>query len=781
MPNAIASSVLGVVGFDTKAAVDGLLAFDKLAITQAQKKQTNQTAKQDAFAVINDAMLAFKSTALSMADSTKFFAYSAALTSNDPAVAAGTLLDVTGTDAVSAGTHKIIVQQVAQAQRLSSGQGVTDSLGSVVSSDQTALSMVGSFNVGAASISVIGTDTLQDIASKINQQNTGATATGVSASIIKVGNNDFRLVLASDQTGATGFTLTGAALDAGGALANLQLGSGVPNARNSIQQGLDAQVSIDGLSIFRSSNTISDALNGVTLTLKQANLAEVSMNISVDTASLRNNVQSFVDAYNKVQGLVNSQFSLDPKTGTTGILASESVLTSIQSTLSSSLLQSIPGLASDRNTMVSVGIEPDAKGVLTINPTLFDKFITTDPTAIRDVFVANGISSNQQVQFLTSGLNTPSGTYQINISQAASKASVSSSATTDLVNATLASPETLTITDSASQRQAIVNLTAGMNQASILTALNTEFSKQTTDIHQLSGSLGAGLTVSNSLTSLGKGIAAGDTITISGTNRQGGTVNGSFSVLDPATDNISTLLSAIQSTFNQQVVASLDTATGKIQVSDVQSGDSLLTVNLTANNQGGGSLNLGTDTVLKEGRYAMSLAAIAQGNGISIQGKSFGSSSNFSINQSVNGLGIVNQNASGQSIIGSINGISARGSGQLLIGNSGKIDGLGVLYTGASTGNIASVTVGVGLGAKMEGLLDLFANPFTGLIQSSISSSQSIFDTLTTRIADMERQMAQKKTSLDKSFLAMQQSLSVLNQAGSFLTQQVNAQNARTN
>jgi len=504
------------------------------------------------------------------------------------------------------------------------------------------------------------------------------------------------------------------------------------------------------------------------------------MNVAVDTTSLRNNVQSFVDAYNKVQGLVNSQFSMDPKTGTTGILASEGILTTIQQTLSDSLLQSIPGLASDRNNMVLVGIEPDAQGVLKINPTLFDKFITTDPTAIRDVFVANGISSNKQVQFLTSGLNTPSGMYAINVSQAARKAAVSSSAATDLVNATLANPESVTITDAGSQRQAIVNLIAGMGQASIISALNTEFSKVTTDTHQLTNTLGTGLTTSSSLSSLGLGVASGDTITISGTNRQGGSISGQFSVLNPVSDKISTLLSAIQSTFNQQVVASLD-ATGHIKISDAQSGDSQLTVNLMAGNQGGGSLNFGSDNIVTEGRYAMSVTAVAQGNGISIQGKSFGTSSNFSINQDVNGLGISNTSASGQSVIGTINGASALGAGQLLIGNSANTDGLGILYTGTATGNVADITLGVGLGAKMEGILDLFANPFTGLIQSSISSSQSTFDTLTTQIADLQRQMAQKKTSLQKSFTAMQQSLSVLNQAGSFLTQQINAQNAPKN
>jgi len=771
MATPIASSVLGVAGFDTKAAVTALLAFDQLAINQVQKKQTIQTQKQDAFAVINDAMLAFKSTALSMADSSKFFAYSAALTSNST-VPSSTLLDVNGTNSVSAGSHKIIVQQVAQAQRLSSGQGVSASFGTSVFNSQNVLNMVGSFSIGTTVVSIVGTDTLQDVASKINQKNTGSQATGVSASIIKVGNNDFRLVLASDKTGIDGFSLTGAALDAGGALANLQLGNaGQINARNAIQSGLDAKVSIDGLSIFRSNNTISDVLNGVTLTLKQANTAEISMNISVDTTSLRNNVRSFVDAYNKVQSLVNSQFALDPKTGTTGILASESVLTSIQSTLSSSLLQSIPGLASDRNTMVSVGIEPDAKGVLRINPTLFDKFITTDPTAIRDVFVANGSSSNQQIQFLTNGLNTPSGNYKINVLQAASRASVNGTA--NLVTNTLGSSEVVTFTTATSK--ASVNLTAGMNQSSVITALNSEFSKQTADVHQLSGSLGVGLTNSTALSSLGFNIVAGDSINISGSDRLGRSVSGSFSVLNPAVDTISTLLSAIQSTFNQQVTASLDTV-GKIRISDVQTGNSLLSVQLST---GLGTLNLGTDTVLTEGRYAMNITAISQGNGVSIQGKSFGTSSDFSINQTVNGLGIANQNAKGQRVQGTINGISAMGSGQLLMGQIGNIDGLGVLYTGSTVGNVGSVNVSVGLGAKMEGLLNLFANPFTGLIQSNVSSSQSTFDALTTRIADMERQMRQKKTSLQKSFLSMQNSLSVLNQAGSFLTQLNGVQNAQ--
>jgi len=85
------------------------------------------------------------------------------------------------------------------------------------------------------------------------------------------------------------------------------------------------------------------------------------------------------------------------------------------------------------------------------------------------------------------------------------------------------------------------------------------------------------------------------------------------------------------------------------------------------------------------------------------------------------------------------------------------------------------------LAAKMEGILDLFSNPFTGLIQGSISSSQSTFDDLTKKIADLESQMEQQRVSLTKSFTLMQTTMASLQQSGSFLTQQINAQNAPQN
>jgi len=772
------SSISGLIaGFDTKGAVIEMLAPQRAQIDSIKQQQTNKTAKQDAFAQLNNSLLDLRNISTAMATSSGFFSYTASLNSSNAGVPAANLLDVSGTNAVSAGSHSIIVNQVAVAERLSSSAAAQDSTGTAASSDTAALGLSGSFQIQGTTITVNAADSLQDIAFNINQQNTGSTATGVTASVVKVTSSDYRLVLAADATGTTGFTLSGAALDVGGALANLNLGAtGQANAYSTLAAATDAQVTIDGLTITRSTNDISDALTGVTLNLKQADpTTTVAMNIGVDTAAIRSNVQSFVDAYNTVQSFINTQFEFDAATGSNGILAGEPLLTSIQSNLSSSLLQAVPGLATDRNSLVMVGVEPDATGVLSINDTRFSNYLNNDVNAIRDVFVAQGSSTNNDLQFLVNGFNTPSGTYSVNVTQAAARATVTG--TSDL-SAGLGADETVTITETGSARQAVAALTTGQSQSSIINALNTEFGTVYTEKHQLGTALtvsgGGAATGATTFTALALGVAAGDTISISGTTRAGVGVSGSFSVLDPATDTLSDLLSSIQTAFNQQVTASID-ATGNIVLTDSQGGDSQLAVNVTANNEGGGTLGFGADSVITEGRYTMGVEAVASGNGVQIQSKTFGAGAGFSIAQSVDGLGIVDQTVAGVDVAGTINGLAATASGQMLTGSTSTIDGMSILYSGTTIGAVGDIVLGVGTAARFNGLLDTFANPVLGLIQNSIAALQGANTSLDKKIADLEAQLTQKSVQLTQSFTAMEQAMATLQSSGSFLTQQINA------
>jgi len=773
------SSISGLVaGFDTKGAVTELLAPQRARIDGLRQKQSDEAAKQDAFAQLNGLLLDLRNISTAMASSSSFFSYTASLSSSTSGVAASSLLDVSGTNAVAVGSHSIVVNQVAVAERLSSSVAVQDSTGTAISNDSTALGLTGSFSIQGVNIDVTAADSLQDIAFAINEKNTGSSATGVTASVVKVTDNDFRLVLAADDTGAAGFTLSGAALDAGGTLAQLNIGStGQTNAFSTLAAAADAQVTIDGLTITRSTNHISDALAGVTLDLKQADPATtITMNIAVDTEAIRANVQSFVDAYNAVQDFINGQFEFDAATESNGVLASEPLLASIQSSLASNLLEAVPGLATDRNSLVMIGVEPDANGQLGINDDRFSTFLNSDVNAIRDVFVAQGSSSNNDLQFLANGFNTPSGTYSVNITQTATKAILTG--TTDVATSGLAAAETLTITETGSGRQAVLALTAGQSQSSIIDALNAEFDTVYTEKHQLATALtvsgGGAATGATTFANLGLGVAAGDTISISGTTRTGAAVSGSFSVLDPATDTLSDLLSSIQVAFNQQVTASIDTA-GHIVLSDIQGGDSQLSVSVTANNEGGGTLDFGTDTLLTEGRYALNIEALASGNGVQIQSKNYGSGASFSITQSVDGLGIADQTVAGVDVAGTINGLATTASGQMLTGSAGTVDGMSILYSGSATGAVGDIVLGVGAAARFDSLLDTFANPVLGLVQNSIAASLDVNTSLEKKISDLEAQLEQKSIQLTQSFIAMEQAMAVLQASGNFLTQQINA------
>jgi len=773
------SSISGLIaGFDTKGAVKELVSIEQYQIDKLKGKQEDETAKQNEFATLSNMLLSFRNTAAAMAEQDSFFSYTADLSSSNPIVSPASILDVSGGSSVNAGSHTVVVQQLAQAQRNASTSAVLDFTGSPAASDQSALGLSGAFTIEGISISVTAADSIQDIASAINQQNTGASATGITASVMKVSASDYRLILQADETGATGFTLAGA--DLAGTLSSLGFATG----GQTLQAAQDAIVDVDGLAITRTTNNIDDVLTGITLSLKQADPATtVTLGVDVDTVALRDGVQLFVDSYNEIKDFINEQYKFNEETGGRGLLAAEALLGSIQSSMANSLLTSVPNLASDRNSLVMIGVEPDVSGRLMINDDRFLTYLNSDPAAIRDVFVAAGSSNNQQLDFLVHGQNTPSGIYAVNVTQEATRAQVAG--TTDLNANPLAVDQTVTLTQTSDGRQAIVNLIAGQTQLDIISALNAELSAEYTEEHFLSTALQTAsgfATASTRLSDLVDGggaslnVNAGDTITIGGNNRGGASVLSTFTVIDPALDTIADLFSAIQTAFSQQAIASID-LNGNIRLTENQSGDSLLNFTMTAHNESGASLSFGADTVATEGRYPLGLEAIILGNNIQIQHQSFGDNS-FSISQSVDGLGIGNQTLTAFDIAGNINGEETLGRGQMLIGSAGNIDGMAVFYTGIATGYIGDVTVGMGASARLEGVFDTYANPVTGLLQNRIERSQTDFTSLGDKIADMERQLEQKMLSLSLQFSNMERAMSSLNTSGSYLTQQVDAMNA---
>ena len=789
------SSVSGLAsGIDSANIVDQLMAIEGRKITLLRNKQANELTRQDALGTLRTSLSSLRSMFLDLSDSSRFLDNQSSL-SSDSATAASSLLTVTPSATAITGIHTVSISQLAAAEKLGSSAAVKDSTGTAITSSSVALGYTaGSFTIqgkasSAQTVNVTSTDSLQSIRDKINQLNAGSDATGVTASILKVGSSDFRLILTADDTGLTNglVNLAGADLDAAGNLANLQLGGVAEgNARSTLQAAADATLDVDNITITRESNTITDAISGYTLDLLNAEPATtITVTTSVDKTAVKEKIQSFVDSYNEVMDFINEQMTYDPETKTSGILASDSLLRSVKYQLADSLLTAVPGLASDRNSLAMIGVEPDSKGHLGINSTILDGFLTSDPEAVRDVFAASGSSTNSALEFVTYGENTVSGTYAVNITAAALQATATG--TTDLSGG-LGGNEQVTITSGS--RQAIIDLTAAQSLSSIVSALNSEFAATYTEERQMSTALvtGAGTpatsaTLFQDLTdgaSNSLNVTAGDTISITGTSRSGVAVNYTFTISDPATDTVGDLLAAIQTAFDQKVSASID-ASGNISITDNTEGDSSLTFTLTANNEGAGSLSFGAETAVQEGRYALQLTASASGNFLQITSNDYGADAGFTISQSANNLGIVDQAYAGQDVAGTIGGEPATGNGQVLTASSGNVDGVVVAYTGTATGNVGDMTVTLGLGATMAGMLESYTYPITGLIQLSLDSSSSTYDSLESQIEALNIQLEMERERLMNSFLAMEQFMSQTNAQGAWLSQQISAMSASNN
>ena len=157
---------------------------------------------------------------------------------------AGNLIGVTVSPTASSGITEIEILQTARAHRIASDSfsSTTDDLGTA--SGGVAGSISGTFQINGTEIQVLASDSLNDLADRINNANTGVNATGVSASIVSVSSSEHILVLTSDETGVD------MALDneTGGVLASLGISAdGGATFSNELQAAQKAQISVNGL------------------------------------------------------------------------------------------------------------------------------------------------------------------------------------------------------------------------------------------------------------------------------------------------------------------------------------------------------------------------------------------------------------------------------------------------------------------------------------------------------------------------------------------------------
>jgi flagellar hook-associated protein 2 len=330
------------------------------------------TAQVSALASFKSALSTFQSSLSGLSTSSGFNVKTAA--SSDQ-----TVFSASAQAGAPVGSFKVTVSALASAQQLLSG---AFNASSPVGTGTLTLSLGStSFNVAIDS----SNNTLSGIAAAINSASGNP---GISATVVN-GTDGAHLLLSSSLTGAANTIQVTAGA---GGLSALAYGSG--NTANYTQQSgaQDASFSVAGVPYASASNTVSNALSGVTLTLLGKTVANSSATLTVasDTATITANINGFVSAYNTLQNTLSSLGSYDATSGTAGAMMGDALLTGMQNELRRALDSVVNTGSTTYTSLASIGITSQKDGTLALNSNTLATALSTNVNAVSTLFSGTG-------------------------------------------------------------------------------------------------------------------------------------------------------------------------------------------------------------------------------------------------------------------------------------------------------------------------------------------------------------------------------------------------------
>lgn len=366
-------------GIDVKALAQGLVDAEKIPRKERIDAKIAKTeAKITGFSAIKYALSELKTAFAKINDASEFASIKP---SNTQASAFG----VTASSSAQAGSYGIEVLQTAQAQRTASSSFAERS---------TPLNGGSAFtlNLTLGGVSqdpiVVTTATPAGMVSAIN----GADL-GVTAQLINTGSG-FNVVL-TGETGATqSFTLSS---DDGSGNAVADVGF-----TNHLQTAADANFKVNGLTVTRSTNSISDVIDGVTLDLYTNTTGAARLDLNRETTGIKDNLKGLVTAYNdfeatlKILGDAGSEVE---EFG--GALAGESLLQTVRTQVRDFIINNSSSPGTNIKAARDVGISFDRNGKLTLDETKLDTALQNHFGEVSTMFTAG--ANNQSIYSVASG------------------------------------------------------------------------------------------------------------------------------------------------------------------------------------------------------------------------------------------------------------------------------------------------------------------------------------------------------------------------------------------
>ena len=368
------SSILSALGssssgIDVSAAVDAAISALSTPMDQWESQQQTLSTQTSDINQIETDVNSLETSLTALQDPVGALS-SVTATSSD-----NSIVDVSAAAGAVSGTHVVVVDNIAS---------TASAYSNTVASSSTSLGS-GSFDlqVGSGTPTTItlgsGVDTLDQLASYINKQ-----GLGVTASVINDASGS-RLALVSNNSGsAASFTVSNA--------------TGLTFTQTS---GQDASLTVDGIPVDSASNTVTGIVSGLTLNLVGADAGgQVTITVAPDTTTASKAIATFIGAYNTALGDVNTQYTVGTN-NEEGPLAGDASVSMLQSALLSAA--SFSGGGNGVSTLADLGITMNKDGTLTLDSSTLTNAIQNNFSAVQTFM--QGTSSNGFAANLNTQLN----------------------------------------------------------------------------------------------------------------------------------------------------------------------------------------------------------------------------------------------------------------------------------------------------------------------------------------------------------------------------------------
>ena len=409
------NAVFGInSNLDTQDIINKMVSLEARSMDLVEAKKQIEQQKLASFQELKNRLQTFKSVVTTLNTQSRFIVNKSVF-SNNSFSDSNKVVDITTTSSASSGTYSLIVNNLATESKLiTRGHAATTT--SIASGTVTIV--IGSS--ASATVTINSTNnTLDGLRLAVN--NLGLD---VKASFLNDGDatNPYRLLISGTQTGSSG-TVT---------MSHTTPQSPFWTASAAVsfettQTARDASLLLDGVSITKSSNTVTDVISGAALKLQSAGSGTISL--STDTEAITTKVSDFVDEFNDISLFLAEQLALDSETEETGVLFGNFAVQNLQQILRSSISSKVTGISGDYTYLSQIGITTQSDGTIILDTDDFSDALVGDIENVSQLFSSNGSVTNSSVAYVGFTSDTEPGYYDIQVSNGVPQLSNSGAST----------------------------------------------------------------------------------------------------------------------------------------------------------------------------------------------------------------------------------------------------------------------------------------------------------------------------------------------------------------